>query len=62
MNSQPRTAAAGCVPAFATVPCPVAWATADRTSTSRNIGYSRNARLIQNPRTDPLRSREAGTM
>ena len=32
------------------------------TSATAYIGYSRNSRLVQNPRTDPLRSSEAGMM
>src|ERR1700733_2435140 len=32
------------------------------TKATRYIGYSRNRRLVQNPRTDPLRSNEAGMM
>src|SRR5580700_8081711 len=32
------------------------------TRATRYIGYSRNRRLVQNPRTDPLRSSEAGMM
>ena len=62
ISSQANTDCPGWCSAPLIVPYPVRYATAASSRATTYIGYSRNSRLVQNPRTDPLRSSEAGMM